>query len=164
VSETGGGTDRDPVPADFGVLWPVHTRWADHDTYGHVNNATYYEYFDTAVNGWLIAASGTDIRSLDAIGVVAETSCRYVHEIWFPDELRVGISIERLGERSIVYSLAIFREPPAAEPRLAAIGRFVHVYVDARSRRPVPIPPPIRAAASALTPSRRSPLTTMTGR
>jgi acyl-CoA thioester hydrolase len=71
--------DRDPTPADFGVLWPVHTRWADHDTYSHVNNATYYEYFDTAVNGWLIAATGVDIRTLNAIGVVAETACRYVH-------------------------------------------------------------------------------------
>lgn len=163
MSRTNGGTDHDPVPADFPVLWPVHTRWADHDTYGHVNNATYYEYFDTAVNGWLIAATGTDIRSLDAIGVVAETTCRYVHEIRFPDELKVGISLERLGERSIVYGLAIFREQPAADPRLAATGRFVHVYVDASSRRPVPIPRPIRAAAAALVPVHRRPSTTMAG-
>ena len=155
--------DRDPAPADFGVLWPVHTRWADHDTYSHVNNATYYEYFDTAVNGWLIAASGTDIRSLDAIGVVAETACRYVHEIRFPDELRVGISVERLGQRSIVYSLAIFRELPAADAQLAAVGRFVHVYVDARSRRPVPIPAPIRAAVSTLVPRPGRPSSTTTG-
>ena len=155
--------DRDPAPADFGVLWPVHTRWADHDTYSHVNNATYYEYFDTAVNGWLIAATGVDIRSLDAIGVVAETACRYVHEIWFPDELRVGISVERLGPRSSVYSLAIFRELPAADMQLAAVGRFVHVYVDARSRRPVPVPGPIRAAVSTLVPLHRSPSSTTTG-
>lgn len=155
--------DRDPTPADFGVLWPVHTRWADHDTYSHVNNATYYEYFDTAVNGWLIAATGVDIRTLNAIGVVAETACRYVHEIWFPDELRVGISVERLGQRSIVYSLAIFRALPATDLQLAAVGRFVHVYVDAQSRRPVPVPAPIRAAVATLVPLRRSPSPTTTG-
>ncbi len=139
-----------PRPTDFPVLWPVATRWADNDHYGHVNNVTYYAYFDTAVNGWLMEATGTDIRNLPAIGVVAETSCTYVSELTFPDKLQVGLSIERLGNRSIVYRLAIFREVTPGTLDLAATGRFVHVYVDGLTRLPVAIPEQIRTAAKQL--------------
>ena len=136
--------------SDYPALWPVPTRWDDNDHYGHVNNVTYYAYFDTAVNGWLMETTGVDIRTLSAIGVVAETSCRYLSELSFPDRLQVGLAVERLGTRSIVYSLALFREAENDELELAARGRFVHVYVDAESRRPVAIPPEIESAARTL--------------
>ncbi|MBD0322384.1 MAG: acyl-CoA thioesterase [Aldersonia sp.] len=137
------------LPDNYPVLWPVPTRWADNDHYGHVNNVAYYSYFDTAVNAWLIEATETDIRDLPAIGIVAETSCRYLSELSFPDRLQVGLSIERLGGRSIVYALAIFRDADGLlEP--AATGRFVHVYVDRQTRRPVDIPAAIRTAATKL--------------
>jgi len=99
-----------PSISEFPVLWPVPTRWDDNDHYGHVNNVTYYSYFDTAVNAWLMSSTGTDIRTLPAIGVVAETSCRYLSELSFPEQLQVGISVEKLGTKSIVYALAIFHE------------------------------------------------------
>ena len=38
---------------DFPVLWPVGTRWADNDMFGHLNNAVYYQLFDTAINAWI---------------------------------------------------------------------------------------------------------------
>ncbi|NKY86388.1 acyl-CoA thioesterase [Nocardia veterana] len=143
---------------DYPVLWPVPTRWADNDHYGHVNNVTYYSYFDTAVNAWLMAATGTDIRELPAIGVVAQTSCQYLGSLSFPDELRVGLRITRLGRSSITYDLAIFRvlDPgdagttAGAELELAAKGTFVHVYVDNETRKSVEIPAVIRAAAATL--------------
>ncbi|MFD3810572.1 acyl-CoA thioesterase [Rhodococcus sp. NPDC058639] len=138
-----------PDPEHFPVLWPMQTRWADNDHYGHVNNVTYYSYFDSAVNGWLMATTGVDIRELDAIGVVAETSCRYLAELSFPDRLQVGLAVERLGTQSVTYSLAIFRESEGSlQP--AATGRFVHVYIDMQTRRPVPIPEQIRKAVMQL--------------
>ncbi|OZC93531.1 4-hydroxybenzoyl-CoA thioesterase [Rhodococcus sp. 06-412-2C] len=136
--------------SDFPALWPVQTRWDDNDHYGHVNNVTYYAYFDTAVNGWLMETTGVDIRELPAIGVVAETSCRYLSELSFPDRLQVGLAVEKLGTRSIVYSLALFREAEDDALELAARGRFVHVYVDGVTRRPVAIPPEIESAARTL--------------
>lgn len=131
------------------MLWPMQTRWADNDHYGHVNNITYYSYFDSAVNGWLMATTGVDIRELDAIGVVAETSCRYLSELSFPDHLQVGLAVDRLGKQSITYSLAIFRESDEGLQPVAT-GRFVHVYIDMQTRRPVPIPEQIRKAAMQL--------------
>lgn len=142
------GTDpRALRPADFPVLRLLPTRWSDDDTYGHVNNAVHYLMFDTAVNGWLIEASGTDIRTLPAIGLVVETSCRYFAELRFPETVTAGLGLERLGTSSVVYRLALFG---AAADEPAAVGRFVHVYVDRTTRRPVPVPPEIRAALAQL--------------
>jgi acyl-CoA thioester hydrolase len=140
-----------PAPApqrdDFPVLRPITTRWADNDVYGHVNNVVYYAFFDTAVNGWLIDATGTDIRDLSAIGLVAETSCRFLAPLSFPDPVLAGLALERLGRTSVVYRLALFGGD-SVQP--AALGRFVHVYVDRDTRRPVPVPAEIRAALAQL--------------
>jgi len=125
----------------------IPTRWMDNDHYGHVNNVAYYSFFDTAVNGWLMETTATDIRELAAIGIVAETSCRFLKELSFPEEVHAGLRLERLGRSSVVYQVALFR---GSEADPAAVGRFVHVYVDAKTRRPVPVPPQVRAALAVL--------------
>ncbi|HEX4978216.1 MAG TPA: thioesterase family protein [Nocardioides sp.] len=144
---------RPPVRADFRVWRRLTTRWSDDDVYGHLNNATYYELFDTAVNAHLIEATGTDIRRLPAIGVVAETSCRYFREVGFPEPVDVGLAAERVGRSSVVYRIGLFQ---GAGDQAAAAGRFVHVYVDAAggpgNRPVVAIPDPIRAAVEPLLP------------
>lgn len=137
----------DPKRGDFKVLYPIQTRWMDNDVYGHVNNVVYYSYFDTAVNGYLMEATGVDIRALDAIGIVAETSCRFLKELSFPEELRAGLRLEKLGRSSVVYEIGLFRGDEA-DP--AAVGRFVHVYVDRGTRQVMPIPKVIRAVLESL--------------
>lgn len=132
---------------EFPALRMITTRWMDNDHYGHVNNVVYYSYFDTAVNGFLIEASGTDIRDLPAIGIVAETNCRFLKELSFPATVYAGLALEKLGNSSVVYRIGLFSDQ---ETEPAALGRFVHVYVDAANRRPVPVPPQIRAALAAL--------------
>ena len=138
---------REVRRSDFAVTRQLPTRWSDDDTYGHVNNTIHYLMFDTAVNGWLIEASGVDIRTLPALGLVVETSCRYFAELRFPETVTAGIALEKLGTSSVVYQLALFGEG-RDEP--AAVGRFVHVYVDASSRRPTPVPDQIRTALGSL--------------
>ena len=125
----------------------IPTRWNDNDHYGHVNNATYFEYLDTAVNGWLMQTTGMDIRDLPAIGIVASVSCEFYREIGFPDVLDVALFTSRVGTSSITYVLEVFR---ADDPNLRALGRFVHVYVDAETRTPVPIPDAVRTAVAGL--------------
>jgi len=131
---------------DFVVVRPIQTRWADIDTYSHVNNAVHYELMDTAVNGWLMEATGADIRQLDAVGWVVETSCRYLAQLHFPTTVDVGIGLSRLGRTSVAYRLALFGEDTAP----IAVGRFVHVYVGRTDHRPAPIPPAVRQALEAL--------------
>ncbi|MGH9220200.1 MAG: acyl-CoA thioesterase, partial [Vicinamibacterales bacterium] len=92
----------EPLPSRdrFTTLRPVPTRWMDNDHYGHVNNVAYYSFFDTAVNGFLIEATGIDVRDLPAIGIVAESSCQFLSALSFPDIVHAGLSVERLGTSS----------------------------------------------------------------
>lgn len=145
------GHDRNvPTRDDFRVFRSTPTRWADNDHYGHLNNVVYYSLFDSAVNGWLMHATGVDIRDLPAVGLVAETSCRFLAPASFPDRVRIGIRLSRRGRSSVAYELAAFVEDAAGDLELLprAVGRFVHVYVDAVTRRPTPIPEPIAQALS----------------
>lgn len=134
---------------DYPVLREMTTRWMDNDVYGHVNNVVYYSYFDTAVNGYLIEAGVLDIVAGPVIGLVVETQCRYASPISFPDRVSAGIRVARLGTSSVRYEVGLFR---AEEPMAAAEGYFVHVYVDRTTRRPVPLPAPLRDALQPLRP------------
>ena len=136
-----------PPRGDFPVFRSIATRWLDNDHYGHVNNVVYYSYFDTAVNGYLIDTAGTDIRTLPAIGLVVETGCQYFAPISFPDQLEVGLALERLGRSSVTYRLAVF---VTGHSEAAAAGRFVHVYVDSATRKPVAVPEVIQRAIEPL--------------
>ncbi|MEE6179790.1 acyl-CoA thioesterase [Mycobacterium sp. 050134] len=128
---------------DFPVRRPVGTRWADNDMFGHLNNAVYYQLFDTAINGWINTTTGLDPLTTPALGVVAESGCRYFSEVHFPEDLAVGIAVTRLGRSSVTYRLALFRARNPAEP-IPALGHWVHVYVDRTSRKPIRIPDVVR--------------------
>jgi acyl-CoA thioester hydrolase len=146
--------ERDrPTRSDYVVWRQATTRWADDDIYGHMNNARYFELIDTAVNVHLAEATGTDIRQLPAVGVVAEVSCRYFREVGYPDPIDLGLAVERIGSSSVIYRIGIFQGPG---DDAAAEGRFVHVYVDNTDptrpggRPSTPIPDVIRAAVQPL--------------
>lgn len=143
-----GGPDQF-TSSDFPVLWPVLTRWADNDMFGHLNNAVYYQLFDTAINGWINTTTGIDPLAMPELGVVAESGCRYFSELQFPQRLVVGLAVTRLGRSSVTYRLGVFAaaEELAADDvqAVAALGHWVHVYVDRTQRRPVQIPEAIRA-------------------
>ena len=121
----------------YRVWREIGTRWSDNDAYGHVNNTVYYQWFDTAVNAWLIEAGLLDVAAGDPIGLVVETGCRYAAPLTYPEPVEVGLAVARLGRSSVTYHLGVFA-PRAGEA--AAEGHFTHVYVDRASRRPVPLP------------------------
>jgi acyl-CoA thioester hydrolase len=134
---------------DFPVHWPVLTRWADNDMFGHLNNAVYYQLFDTAINGWIATFVTLDPVTAPAQGIVAESSCRYYSELHFPQQLVVGLAVTRLGNSSVTYRLGVFPAEGESGPHaVAAVGHWVHVYVDKTSRRPTPIPDDIRGLLS----------------
>jgi acyl-CoA thioester hydrolase len=154
-------SERPPIPTreDYVVWRQATTRWADDDVYGHMNNAVYFELIDTAVNAHLAEATGVDIRSLPAIGVVAEVSCRYFREIGYPDPVDLGMVVDKVGTSSVIYRIGLFQgDPDGAGGAAAAEGRFVHVYVDntgdrsgGPGGRPVsPLPEQVRAAVVPL--------------
>jgi acyl-CoA thioester hydrolase len=131
----------------YALLRPIPTRWMDNDVYGHVNNVVYYSFFDTVVNATLIERGLVDPATSKVIGLVVETGCRYATSISFPEEIEAGLRVARLGTSSVRYEIGLFK---AQQPRAAAEGHFVHVYVDRDSRRPTPLPQPLRDFLSTL--------------
>ncbi len=129
--------------SDYRHFHPIATRWMDNDAYGHVNNVVYYSYFDTVVNEYLIRAGVLDIERGGVIGLVVETQCRYFSELAFPQAVHAGLRVARIGSSSVRYEIGIFAD---AEEAACAQGHFVHVYVDRSTRRPTPLPAPLRAA------------------
>jgi acyl-CoA thioester hydrolase len=127
--------------ARYRHLSTIETRWADNDAYGHVNNTVYYQFFDTAVNRRLVEAGALDIGNSDVIGLVVETQCTYFSSVSFPDLVTVGLKVLHLGNSSVRYEIAVFRNE---QDEASAVGEFVHVYVDRNTNRPVPIPANVR--------------------
>jgi acyl-CoA thioester hydrolase len=121
----------------------IATRWLDNDAYGHVNNVVYYSWFDTVVNEYLIRRGVLDVSGSAVIGLVVETQCRYFSELAFPQPVDLGLRVGRLGTSSARYEIGVFAD---GAPTASAQGHFVHVYVDRTSRRPTPLPAPLRAA------------------
>ncbi|WP_044873096.1 thioesterase family protein [Pseudomonas sp. LFM046] len=132
---------------DYRHFQPITTRWHDNDLYGHVNNVVYYGYFDSAVNTYLIERGGLDIHEGGVVGFVVSSSCDYFASIAFPDRIEVGLRVGKLGNSSVQYELAIFKQ---GEDEACAAGRFVHVFVDRESNRPVAIPDGLRASLAEL--------------
>lgn len=127
--------------SDYAVWRTLATRWADNDVYGHINNAAYYGFFDTAVNSHLIESGVLDIHDGEVIGLVVETGCSYFAPLAYPQDIEIGLRVAHLGNSSVRYELGLFetgQNTPAAE------GHFVHVYVTREARKPASLPPPMR--------------------
>ena len=140
--------DAEQQRSHYGYLLDLTTRWMDNDIYGHVNNVTYYSYFDTVVNQYLIEHGDLSIHTAEVVGFVVASSCQYRSPIAFPEVLQGALAVEKLGRSSVQYGLAIFKQ---GEPLASAYGTFTHVFVDRASSRSVPIPARIRQALERLT-------------
>lgn len=140
-------SDEIPSLSEFPYQLPITTRWMDNDLYGHVNNVTYYSYFDTVANSFLIERGGLDIHAAEIIGVVVESKCRYLSSIAYPDKIVGAMRVEYLGNSSVRYGIGIFRE---GEEQPSALGYFTHVFVERMEMTSVPIPDPIRDALTQI--------------
>lgn len=127
----------------YAFIFPIQTRWADNDLYGHVNNVTYYSYFDTAANALLIQKAGFDIHHSPIIGLVVSSSCNFMQELSYPEIIEVGVAIEKIGNSSLIYDVAIFKQ---GQDHASAQGNFVHVFVERAHKKSTPIPSEMRDA------------------
>ena len=136
-----------PKRSDFVAFEEIHSRWMDNDAYGHINNVVYYSFFDTAVNRYLIEHNVLNVLKSEAIGFVIETQCKYFSPITYPDLIHVGLKVIYLGNSSVKYELAIFKND---DDVASAAGNFVHVYVNRSTNKPTPIPQNVREILAGL--------------
>jgi acyl-CoA thioester hydrolase len=138
---------RPVLRAEFVRFVALTTRWHDNDIYGHINNAVYYAFFDTAVNQILIEAQALDPHNSRIVGLVVDTQCSYFRSLAFPDRIEAGVRSLAIGTSSVRYQIGVFEATNAAA---AAQGEFTHVYVNRATQRPVPIPMNVRQVVEAL--------------
>ncbi len=126
----------------YRLFYAQTTRWHDNDIYGHVNNVVYYSYFDTAINRYLIEECGLDISACNTVGFVVASECEYLSPIAYPNNIEIAFRVNKLGNKSVEYGLAIFLE---GGNRAAAVGSVTHVFVKKEEGRSVIIPQKIRS-------------------
>ena len=157
VAQAGEGRwlQRQRVPA-----LPVHchTRWQDNDMYGHVNNVVYYAYFDTVVNEHLIRVAGiSTCTRVPKWASWRKRVCVFRASLIVSGSHRRGACGAHAGTHVSHLRHRAFR---AARTRMpAALGHFVHVWVDRATRRPVPVPDGVRDALQPLLRGGRSAMT-----
>jgi acyl-CoA thioester hydrolase len=132
------------------VDWPhtleIPVRWADIDGAGHVNNANYFTYFESARIEAYYLAKGLDpktarIEDLDII--LARTSCDYRSQASMGEVLVVGVRPGRVGSTSFELKYEI-REKTTG--RLVAEGDSVQVCFDYAKQAKTPVPDWLRRA------------------
>lgn len=114
--------------------------------YGHVNNAVYFHWFDAVLNAYLMSQDLLSLHQPDVIGLMVETHCNYFDSLAYPEAVKVGLRVARIGGSSVRYEMAAFGQSTSC----AAKGHLVHVYVDPVSRRPVALPEKWRVALERL--------------
>ncbi|MDB9970265.1 acyl-CoA thioesterase [Porticoccaceae bacterium] len=140
-------TDNSDQRSSYNYFTDITTRWMDNDIYGHVNNVVYYSYFDSVANKFLIEEGGLNIHRAEIVGFVVASSCQYKSPIAYPDKIDAGLRVNKLGNSSVEYGIAIFKR--GAETA-SAVGSFTHVFVNRATNKSVAIPAQIRSVLEAL--------------
>lgn len=136
---------RGPVqPASGSGLWPMTTEikvvWRDIDVAGHVNNAVYFSYLETArVEAFLRITGGT--RAQDIFFIVARAACDFQSPAYMGETLQCKVWPTRVGTTSFTFKYEL-REK--ASQRLVATGETVQVMYDYEKRSKKPIPDALR--------------------
>ena len=136
------------MKSEYAYFKKMTTRWRDNDVYGHMNNVVFYEFADTIVNEWLQTNGGLDIPNGTIIGLVVETTCTYFSELGFPKSVNSGLKVVKVGNTSVSYEVGLFN---GEDENTAARIKFVHVYVDIKTRKPTALPQSLKNSLNSIT-------------
>ncbi|CAM3748311.1 acyl-CoA thioesterase [Parendozoicomonas haliclonae] len=131
----------------YKYFFSSRTRWDDNDHYGHMNNSKYYAYFDDAIGHFLMRECGLQPLSDESVFYVVHSQCNYLNSVSYPDEVEVGLVINRIGSSSVQYGLALFK---AGAEQASATGTFTHVYVNKSTNKSAPVPEHFRKIMMSL--------------
>ena len=132
------------------LRFPIATRYADYDAKGHVNNAVYFSYFESARVSALQERLAQAMEMRDAADppiIVAEARIKYVSPAKIGEPLAIEISVGEIRTKGFSFR---YRIVDARDDRLVAEGETVQVAYDYAAERPMPIPPAMRAGLEAM--------------
>lgn len=125
------------------AFWlPMTVRWADMDSLGHVNNAKYFTYLESARTAFFDAVDLWRFREHPRQGIaVVQAACNFRQQVRYPAELEVGLRVTRIGEKSFTLEYGIFRK---RTNEVVGDGSTVAVWMDFDASRALPITPEMR--------------------
>ncbi len=131
------------IVAPESLLW--HTdhdlRFADQDSFGHVNNGVFGSLIET--NRASLIYGQIFIENADFLCVIGRFEIDYIAEMRWPGSVLVGTTIESIGNTSITLRHGLF-----AKGINCAAARSVLVNISSETRRPLAITDAQRARAS----------------
>jgi acyl-CoA thioester hydrolase len=133
------------VLSGFPYVWPVEVRFRDLDALGHVNNAVFLTYLESARIGyWLELTGRTGLAGVDVI--LARVEIDYRSQANYREQLDVGVRIAAVGQSSVTMELKVVAREPQ---RLIAESRNVMVFFDYAANRSRPLPDELRRKLTA---------------
>jgi acyl-CoA thioester hydrolase len=125
---------------NYRVFADVTTRWKDNDVYGHINNAVYNAWMDTAVTEFF-RQYWPEMPNTPIIPVAVETLFTFGRSIAHPADVETAFRVERIGNSSVQCGVGVFLK---GDDEPAGWGHMTHVWVDRETNQSVPIPAEVR--------------------
>ncbi len=125
---------------NFHFNTPVEIRFSDLDAYGHVNNALFFTYLETARIKLFQQHFGAFLGS-ELMFLVVRAECDYRLPIELTDQLQIKVSIEEVRYSSFNFSYQMHN----GAGKIFAEAKTVMVCYDPKIKKPVAIPPEIKA-------------------
>lgn len=126
----------------FRLLHPIDVRWGDMDSFGHVNNACYFTYCESARIAWFDAIELERFKEAPHHGPALVTAtCNFLRQVHYPAALEVGVRATQVGSKSFTLEYAILRRDNGEK---VADGSSVVVWVDYQEGRSILLPEPLR--------------------
>ena len=137
--------DPDPDPlAGYPQVVEIPVQWGDQDALCHVNNTVYLRWFESSRIAYAQRLGVWDRLESANIGpILASVHCDYRRPLTYPDTVRVGSKVERIGRTSLTIGHRVVSK---ATGEVAAEGTAVLVLYDYTKAEPCEIPEPIRQA------------------
>jgi len=122
---------------------PITVRWGDMDSLGHVNNAKYFTYAESARMSYFAAVRMQEHREGERYGPALVTATlNFRRQVRYPAELEVATRVSEIGRSSFKMEYEIFYR--GTEERVAD-GTGVIVWTDYGTGRSVPLPESLKA-------------------
>ena len=138
-----------PLLSDFPVAITIPVQWGEMDAYGHLNNAVYFRYFESARIAFLDACGFLETYEHDRIGAILHsTACRFRHALCYPDTVQVGARATEMRDDRFTNE---YRVISLEQDRIAAEGHGVIVSFDYRTRQKTALPLSVRERLHSLT-------------
>jgi acyl-CoA thioester hydrolase len=136
--------DRVTLESDFPVVFETPVAWGEMDSMGHVNNAVYFRYFESARLAYFERVGFLDEMKRSGVGpILATTKCRFRKPLTYPDRIRVGATAKDLRDNRFTMLYCIESEALAT---IAADGEGLIVAYDYNENKKTAVPDSVRRA------------------